>query len=409
MKVCFLTANYPPEAQGGTEQVVVALARELASHSVEVSVITGSDVRREDVDVDVREEQHDGVTVARVFRDATESDRGYFKRPRILDVIRQRLEAVAPDVVHVHAFAGLSLGITTLCRQMQLPVVVSFHDMWTTCARYFRLPAAGITCPTDDHREVCVKCINASLRADPEYIRERLERRSYLIRTELQAAQACTAPSRTAAALVRTSVPLESEVEVIPHGLLRPVASADRAASPTASEPLRVGTFGGLVASKGLRELVRACVHVVQAGHQIELHLSGPWHEPELQVEMRELALQFGLKMVEHGPFTSADRHPARDLHLAVFPSKCQETYGLVVEEALAHGVPAVVSNFGALAERAATPGVVVTPLDPLPNVLCELVASPERLAALRDAIPSELATIAVSANRHHDLYQSLR
>lgn len=409
MKVCFITANYPPEANGGTEQVAVALARELAERSVAVSVISGSDLAREDVDADVHDEQYDGVTVARVYRDATESDRGFLWRSRILDLIRERLAAFAPDIVHVHSFAGLTLGIGGLCRQMKLPVVVSFHDMWTICARYFRLPVAGITCPTDGNHEVCVTCINDSLKVDSEHVRERLARRDQLIREDLQSAALCTAPSRAAAALVAASVPLHSEVEIIPHGLLRPVARGDRAAPPIAGEPLRIGTFGGLVASKGVRELVRACLHVTQAGHRIELHLSGPWHEKGLQAEMRELARQGGLEMVEHGPFTATDRHPARDLHLAVFPSKCEETYGLVVEEALAHGVPAVVSNFGALAERTTTPGVVVTPLDPLPNVLCELVASRERLAALRDAIPADLATIALSADRHHDLYQSLR
>lgn len=410
MKVCFITANYPPEARGGTEQVVVALARELAGHSVDVAVITGSDVLREDVDSDHCAEEHEGIAVTRVFRNEYEQEHfGYFVRERVLDVLAERLEALAPDLVHVHSFAGLTLGITGLCRRLQLPVVVTCHDMWTTCARYFRLPAPGVTCPADDDHSVCVTCVNDALKTDAEAVREGLSRRDDRVRNELRQAQAITAPSRSAAAVVRACVPVQQEIEVVPHGLLRAVAAADRAAAPDVDGPLRVGTFGGLVASKGVRELVQACVHVARAGHEIELHLSGPWHEPEFATEMRALAEQGGLTMVEHGPFTPEDRHPARDLHLAVFPSKCQETYGLVVEEALAHGVPAVVSNFGALAERATTPGVVVTPLDPLPSVLCELVASRERLAALRDAIPSELPTISVSAARHTDLYQTLR
>src|SRR5690606_35575896 len=43
VKVCFVTSNYPPEAWGGTVQVVTALARELRALGVEVAVITGSD------------------------------------------------------------------------------------------------------------------------------------------------------------------------------------------------------------------------------------------------------------------------------------------------------------------------------------------------------------------------------
>ena len=91
-----------------------------------------------------------------------------------------------------------------------------------------------------------------------------------------------------------------------------------------------------------------------------------------------------------------------------MFPSKCAETYGLVVDEALAHGVPVVCSDAGALAERAASPGVVVTPITRLAHVLEELVGSPDRLQALREAIPTDLPTVAASADRHLDLYRSL-
>jgi glycosyltransferase involved in cell wall biosynthesis len=409
VKVCFITANYPPEANGGTEQVVAALARELASHSVEVAAISGSDERREDVGDDVREEQHEGVAITRLFRGRGERDQDGYERPRILALVRKSLTELQPDIVHVHSFAGLSLGISAICRELQIPVAVTFHDMWVTCARYFRLPMAGVTCPTNQDHAACVTCVHEGVNADVSFVQQAVDRRDELLREELAIASVCTAPSQTAAGFVRDCVPFSGTIEIVPHGLLRPVAREHAADAPKAGEPLRIGTFGGLVASKGLRELVQACVQVVQLGHVIELHLSGPWHELDLAVELRDLAKGAGLTLVEHGLYGHADRHPVRDLHLAVFPSKCQETYGLVVDEALAHRVPVVVSNFGALAERSTTPGVVVTALEELANVLVELVASPERLAALRSAIPAQLATIGASAQRHLDLYQTLR
>ena len=124
--------------------------------------------------------------------------------------------------------------------------------------------------------------------------------------------------------------------------------------------------------------------------------------------EIRALCARQGTTLVHRGRYGADDRHPARDLHLAVFPSKCQETYCLVVDEALAHGVPTVVSDAGALAERGRTGGVVVTPLVDLAVVLRRLVTSRDRLAALRQAIPAELPTIAVSARRHLELYRRL-
>ena len=440
MKVCFITANYPPEVWGGTEHVVVALARELVSASastitstststitstitsasassgqgpsevgnhITVAVISGSDAAH--VGPDLQQEQHDGVAVTRVFRKPEEHDRHGFVRPRILLLVKERLTEFRPDVVHVHSFAGLSLGITAICRELDIPVVVTFHDLWVTCARYFRLPAGGVTCPTGTDRTPCVTCVNDALFMDPIHLKQALLARDDLMQKEIALASACTAPSQTAANFVRDGLPFAGDIEIVPHGLLRDVPENHLAMPPSEGERLRIGTFGGLVEAKGVRELVQASVAVVQSGLACELHFSGPWHDEALAAELRLLAKDGGLDLIEHGPFTPSDRHPARALHLAVFVSKCQETYGLVVDEALAHGVPVVVSDFGALAERKAALGVVVTSLDALANVLAELIGSPQRLSALRDAIPQHLPTMRVSARRHLALYRTLR
>ena len=403
MKICLLTANYPPEACGGTEQVVTALARAFRAAGHDVAAISGSDVPRARAPADVVDEVHDGVPVARVCKRPDEQDRHGFVRPRLLGIVRERLEALRPDVVHVHSFAGLGLGLTGLCRELGVPVVVTFHDLWVTCARFFRIPAGGVRCPDGADRAPCVICVNDALQTDPAAVEQALAERDRLLREELAAATACTAPSRTAAAFVQRCVPFDRGIEVIPHGLLNPVPVDHRAAAPAAGEQLRVGTFGGLVPEKGIRELVEAC-----RAQPCELHLHGPFHDEAFAQEIRTLVRDEALQHREHGRYGPGDAHPARYLHLAVFPSKCQETYGLVVDEALAHGVPVICSDSGALAERSMTPGVVVTPLAQLSKVLKDLLASPERLAALRSAIPADLPTIAHSARRHLDLYRSL-
>ena len=72
MKVLFVVANHPPEALGGTEQVVVALTRELSALGVSCAVVSGSDVPH--AGVDALEEGHDGVPVVRVPRRPDERD-----------------------------------------------------------------------------------------------------------------------------------------------------------------------------------------------------------------------------------------------------------------------------------------------------------------------------------------------
>jgi len=401
MKVLFVVANHPPEALGGTEQVVVALTRELTVLGVDCVVVSGSDVPH--AGVDVVEERHAGVPVIRLLRRDDERDQHGFVRPRLLALLAAQLERHRPDIVHVHSFAHFGTGIAELCCAVGAPIVVTCHDLWVTCARYFRLPAPGLACPSGSDRGACVPCVQTVLPAPAATIAAALAERDRLLRAEFAAAAAVTTPSATAARFVRECLPHAGAIDVIPHGLLHAVSPAHRAAPPQPGERLRVGTFGGLVRSKGLVELLDAV-----AGLPCELHLTGRLHEPDLRalVDARQ---QAGLPVVWRGTWGPADRHPARDLHLAVFPSKCQETYGLVVDEALAHGVPTVVSDAGALAERAGTPGVVVTPLGALASTVRELVGSPSRLEALRAAIPASLPTIAASAARHLELYRRLR
>ena len=401
MKVCFVTANHPPEAWGGTEHVVVALARELRSRGVEVVVISGSDLPHSGVDV--AREEHAGVRVHRVFKHPDEWDRQGFVRPRIHDLVRDILRSERPAVLHVHSTASLGVGITALARELGLPSVMTFHDLWVTCARYFRVPAGGVTCPSGVDRTPCVTCVNDGLQTDPAFVERGLAERDRLVRGEVALAAVCTAPSRTTAAFVRDCLPYTGPIEVIPHGLLWPVDPSERTGAPRENQPLRVGTFGGLVREKGILELLDATKDL-----GCELHLSGRLHDAGLSWHVRN-AQERGQRVVLHGAYTPELRHPSLDLDLAVFPSKCQETYGLVVDEALAHGVPVVVSDQGALRERANTPGVVVTPLANLAKVLRELVTSPPRLAALRAAVPATVPTIAASAQRHLELYRQLR
>jgi glycosyltransferase involved in cell wall biosynthesis len=400
VKVCFVTANYPPEVLGGTEQVVTALARELRARATDVVVISGSDEPH--AGVDVGQEVHELVTVFRLRRFPDEADHRGFVRPRLLELVRECVRRERPDVLHVHSLASFGGGVNAIASELGIPVVMTFHDLYTVCARYFRVPVGGVECPAGTERTPCVTCVNHTLHTDAALVEQALAERDRVMREETALANACTVPSRTAAEFIRDGLPWSGRFEVIPHGLLRPVPAAERASPPAPGELLRVGTFGGLVPDKGVLELIDAVTPL-----PCELHLSGRVYGGEIALRVRQREQQ-GLLCVLHGPYGPERRHPARDLHLAVFPSKCQETYGLVVDEALAHGVPTVVSDAGALRERRGQPGVVVTNIAQLAPVLRELVASPPALAALRAAIPATLPTIAASAARHLELYRRL-
>lgn len=401
MRVALIVPNFPPEFTGGTEQVARALARALVATGVEVLVVSGSDQAHDGRDVVW--EEIDGVRVARVRRTA---DEGYgldIERPRILAVLDGLYAAEGIDVVHAHHWSTLSDRMVRRARAAGCRVVVTLHDLWSTCPRFFRSAPDGITCPTGAGRDACGPCAAAGLAMPVDWCHEHLALRDIELHAELAAAHALTVPSQTTARRLATHLPWdESAFEVVPHGLLAPVGEHEAIAAADPSV-LRVGTFGNLVEPKGVMLLVYACRGIAN----LELHLHGPFLEPAFEDLVRAKAAEFGVALTCHGRYAPEGPHPARGLDVAVFPSLCEETYGLVVEEALARQVPVIVSDRGALHERIGQAGlqVAVDEVGPLQQALQSLTRDRAQLTTLRAAIPREFATIRDAAARYRDLY----
>lgn len=403
--VALACPNFPPEFTGGTERVVAALAGALRSRGLEVAVVSGTEGPHRGEDVVV--EEFEGLEVLRVPLLPEEGYGLELVRPRVVDVVRRVLVERAVDVLHVHHWAGLTVALVRLAREAGIPSVVTLHDMWTSCGRFFRQPPEGIRCPDGDDREPCGPCAARDLEVPIWGLRLGIADRDREIRRELEAARFLTAPSRFCAEATARHVPWKGPIEVVPHGLLEPVRNASAPAARATSNRLRVGTYGNLVAAKGVDDLVEAAARA----EGCELHLFGPFLDPAFEARVRSRAEELGVALTCHGAYDARGPHPARFLDVAVFPSRCQESYGLVVDEALARGVPVVVSDRGALPERVGRAGVVVPAGDvaALAAALSALRADPARLRELRGRIPERFPTIHDAAQRYAELYRRAR
>jgi glycosyltransferase involved in cell wall biosynthesis len=314
------------------------------------------------------------------------------------------LEEEKPGAVHVHHWSTLGMGLVLQAKAMGIPVMITLHDLWTCCPRFFRTPRKGVRCPAGADREDCVTCISPDLGdPDPKELTLRFERRQNRLREELDEAQAVLVPSESLARRIRKHLLYTGPLEVLGHGLLQ----EPRERSVPREKNLRVGCFGNLVPSKGLDLLVDALSH---NGSECELHLAGHCPKEGYMDHLRERAKRHGLPLIWHGPFGAHDPHPALDLDLAVFPSLCEESYGLVVEEALARGVPVVVSGRGALPERLENGGGIVVRsggVMPLRIVVSNLIRNRRSLDQLRSEIPKSFPTILDAAKRCLVLYRA--
>ncbi len=397
MKIALHCHNFPPEFEGGTERVTRALARALRAGGDEVRIITGSE--QPHAGTDVLDEELDGIAVHRIPRRPDEPYGVDLRRGRVLRLVEDLWTSHDVDVVHVHHWSTLSVRMLRSARVFERAALVTLHDLWTACMRFFRRPPTGITCPEGAGRDACVPCAARDLEVPLHRLTGAVRVRDREVRAELLAAQFVCAPSEACAEAVREHLPWTGPIEIVPHGLLEP--AGERAQPSTGA--LRIGTFGNLVRDKGVRLLVEAMAGVPGA----ELHLHGRFLEPGFEAELRARARELGVALTCHGAFSAGTAHPARQLDVAVFPSLCQETYGLVVEEALARGVPVVVSDAGALPERIGAGGCVVPRGDTaaLHTALARLAGDREALAQLRGGIPQAFATIATAAQSYRELY----
>jgi glycosyltransferase involved in cell wall biosynthesis len=100
---------------------------------------------------------------------------------------------------------------------------------------------------------------------------------------------------------------------------------------------------GKLIERKRPLDLVRAAALVRSRGADVEVAFAG---SGELKSELRRLAEESGVPAVFHG-FVNQRALPATyaAADMLVLPSDARETWGLVVNEAMACGLPAVVSD----------------------------------------------------------------
>lgn len=184
------------------------------------------------------------------------------------------------------------------------------------------------------------------------------------------------APSRFAAARLAAVAPTLQTAAVIPHGL-PPFAGVTRARrGPRRPGPLRVLVPGRLQGGKG-ETLLDALLPLAPAG--IAWCFAGGGAEAERYARQVD-----GVAIPEYRPEELPSLVDRVDPDLALLPSLLPETFGYVFSELQALGIPLLVADRGAYAERAREAGATVTVVAPdasaFAAALGDAAIAPERL-----------------------------
>jgi glycosyltransferase involved in cell wall biosynthesis len=133
---------------------------------------------------------------------------------------------------------------------------------------------------------------------------------------------------------------------------------------PEAANALRLGMLSNLTLDKGLDLTIETAVALRQAGIDTVLKLAGPASEPSAQQAIDE-AIQRDPELVSYvGPVYGPDKVAFfESIDVFLFPSRyANESFGIVVWEALLAGVPVITYEAGCLTDDAVGDGGLVLP-----------------------------------------------
>lgn len=385
MRIVHAVHNFPPEFVGGTEAYLAALVKEQRARGDEPIVIAGSEV----AGVERIEESYAGVRVVRLRHDPSRGERFGVEHsfPRLAESIDALLAELAPDVVHVHHWFHLAAPIVSLAKARGLRAILSLHDYFALCPRFFLVRPDGEFCGdlSPIPRARCRDCVRPDIGLDDAALDRDFDARAAFFTAEFLAADHRLAPSKVAAAMFARSEILGTvpSIDVLPLGLLEPF-DRDEIARRAVDEngKLRLVFFGNVATVKGLDDLIAAIDRLTPTARgKIVLRVLGRATDDALEARLREAASRFSLIREPTYDRARLARLPA-EADLAVFPSRAAETYSLVVDEALALGFPLLVTDRGAMAERAGGAALVVKP-----GAIAEIASCLEKLAKYRDLL----------------------
>jgi glycosyltransferase involved in cell wall biosynthesis len=440
--------DFLPRHRAGSEIYAATLCMELVRRGHHVTVMCAEyDPGRPHGHVAWR--THEGLPVAEVVNNwACGSFDDAYAPPVVGTRLAQLLDALEPDVLHIHSLLNLSLDLPRLARARGIPVAATLHDHslvcpsggqrlhqaeahvchdidTARCARCFRqspfhqqaafarvagapriaAPARSliqtltVRLPALSRRVRAASMPALSLAVDQTAI----ERRLAAARRAWDDLDAIVAPSQALADAFRHLGFGDTRLAVADYGF-EPASAVPRVRPGT---PLRIGFIGTLVWHKGVHVLVEAVRGLAGA----ELLLFGdPAVFPGYVADLRARAARLPVRFM--GAFDDAGRSGAfGEIDVLVVPSIWPENSPLVIHEAFMAGVPVVGSAIGGIPElvRDGVSGLLVTPgsVAALHTALASLVADPALVARIARQLP-KVRTIAEDATEWEARYRAL-
>lgn len=397
MRILMVLHQFFPEFSGGTERVALNLARaaQRAGHYVQILACQ--------VDIDqpggsgckhligARRMVYQGVPVTllpKVMLPAL-ADFSLEVDPPLVKRVSDWMKYERFEVCHVMHTMRMSTAVLA-AQHAGLPLLLTLTDFFLACPRINLVDLDNQIC---DGPNLGKKCGENCLTAP--WSQTTLMNRYNDARALLASVSVRVAPSEFVANRFRAAFP-GCEFRVIPHGidvltLSSAVGHGIRPDYQKRSDKFRLGYVGGIIPQKGLDILLQALALVELPDVELMVvggfHGAPAYHHDVLALGKADPRVKF-MGHLEQGDVFEL----MQTFDLLCLPSRVPETFSLVLHEAAALGIPALVSNLGAPAGKVLDTGcgevIASNAVDEWANTLREIAQNSNKLEQWQANLP---------------------
>ncbi len=384
MKIVYLVHQFYPDHYTGTEKFLLELAKGCQRmghrvHVVSYSFRQRSSFSQEQSGVLTQKIVYEGVPITFVRLQKEPADRQYNLEPgEMLNFARRMLAEEKPDIVHAAHTMGVHDFIYA-AREAGIPYLLTLTDFFLLCPKFTLMTSSNSLCAGPEHGSACNQLCGEIPNAA---IRRRLEIASEFLRQ----AHRVIAPSRFLGEMFRKEHG-DLNLREIGYGIsYSRIRRNLRRYQP--GDKLTFFYGGSFIRHKGVHILAQA-FKWVKGDAELKIYGSGQYEYALKQAAENDPRIELC------GVF-SADQigDVLGQVDVAIVPSIWYENTPIILLEALASNVPAVVTDLGGMTEVVKN-GVSgrtfpIGDVHQLRDILQSLIQNPEALNAYKDNLKGQ-------------------
>lgn len=346
MRLLFAVHQFFPIHYTGTERLALETSKQMQRMGHSVTVLTYAPVEAKGFETNgdwlIKKYEYQGVPVIAVrHRRPPDEVRFTVFDPAIEPLFSKFMTDVDFDIVHI--FHPMSVGaVAKVADHKGVPVILTLTDFWLTCPRGIAITQKGEICL---HSEKAVRCVRECFGPAWE---GRLNRRLEETRALLKIASCCVSATNSLKQVFESSN-LASNIKLLPYGENYDGVKPNPREYSHKSKVI-LGFLSSLLPHKGAHILLEA--YNIAKKSNISLRIYGD-HFGQIDYYNTLKKIAEGNKEVEFcGKYEYEDMTRIyNEIDMVVVPSIWWENSPLVLSRALAHNVPAIVSNLGGMTE----------------------------------------------------------